>query len=237
MKALSSGAIEYPKELRPGQGANLAKEPAQASRKPPAERKREMDEAVAYALGNPIRNEALAILAEGKRSTNELAKIMEVDVKLLGNHIRRLYEAGCIEIAGTAKRHNVTETFYRAVILPYITDEAYRAMSIEERRDVNGVTVQSILTETLASYRVGKMESDEDLWLLWDAVPLDLQGRKELADHLAESYETVKDIQGKAATRMCESGETGTTTIVTATAFDRCRPSPPECGYTPSSDE
>lgn len=215
----------------------MAEGKAGASRKPLGERKREMDEAVAYALGNAIRNEALSILAEGKRSTNELAKIMGVDVKLLGNHIRRLYEAGCIEIAGSAQRRNVTETFYRTVILPYITDDAYRAMSMEERRDVNGVTVQSILTETLASYRVGKMESDEDLWLLWDSVPLDLQGRKELADHLANSYETVKNIQAKAATRMCESGETGKTTIVTATAFDRCRPSPPELGYTPSSDE
>ncbi len=69
----------------------MAKEAAEARRKPPAERKREMDEAVAFALGNPIRNEALAILAEGKRSTNELAQIMGVGVKLLGNHIRRLF--------------------------------------------------------------------------------------------------------------------------------------------------
>jgi hypothetical protein len=90
-----------------------------------------MDEAVAYALGNAIRNEALAILAEGKRSTSELAKIMNVDVKRLGNHIRRLYEA------------------------------------------------------------------NEDLWLLWDAIPLDAQGRKELAEHFARFLRDRKGHSGK----------------------------------------
>lgn len=211
-------------------------EEAAVGRKPRNERKRTMDEAVRVALGNWIRNEALSILAEGKRSTSELAKMMGLDVKVLGNHIRELYDCGCIEDAGTATKGNVTERFYRAVILPYITDDAYRAMSQEERRDVNGVTVQSILSETLSSYRAGKMEADENLWLLWDALNLDAQGRREIAEEYAESYERMKDIGGRAAARLCESGETGTTTIITATAFQRSRPRRPERSYTPSTE-
>ena len=195
-----------------------------------------MGEAVAYAVGNWIRNEALSILAEGKRSTSELAKMLGLDTKLVGNHIRELYDSGCIEIAGTAKRGNVTETFYRTVILPYITDEAYRAMSIEERRDVNGVTVQSILTETLAAFGAGKMEADEALWLLWDAFNLDAQGREEVAQALAESYERVVDIAAEAVNRMAKSGETGTTTILSLTSFQRSRPGRPERGYAPPTE-
>ncbi|HWM55521.1 MAG TPA: ArsR family transcriptional regulator [Solirubrobacterales bacterium] len=209
-----------------------------ATRKPPAERKRKkMDEAVAWALGHPVRNEVLSILAEGKRSSSELAKIMDEDVKLVGHHVRELFESGCIEDAGTVARGNVTERFYRTVILPYITDEAYQAMTMEERHDIIGVTIQSILTETLASYRAGKMESDEDLWLLWDALNLDAEGRREVADELAASYERLADIKGRAATRMCESGEAGTTTIVTATAFSRCRQGRPERNYAPSIED
>lgn len=196
-----------------------------------------MDEAVAYALGNRIRNEALSILAEGKRSISELAKIMERDMRLVGHHVRELYDSGCIEMAGTVKKRNVTERFYRAVILPYITDEAYRAMSNEERRDVNGVTVQSILTETLASYREGKMESDQDLWLLWDAANLDVQAKKELAEHFATSYEEVVNIKARAATRLSESGEIGTTTIFTITSFERSRPERPERVYAPYTED
>ena len=208
-----------------------------AARKPPAERKRQMDDAVAWALGHPIRNEVLSILAEGKRSTSELAKIMDADVKLVGHHVRELFASGCIEDAGTVARGNVTERFYRTVILPYMTDEAYQAMTTEERHDVVGVTVQSILTETLASYRAGKMESDEDLWLLWDALNLDAKGRREVADELAASYERLLDIKCRAATRISESGETGTTTIVTTTAFSRCRSGRPERNFAPSTED
>lgn len=204
-----------------------------AARKPRHARKREMDEAVAFAVGNKIRNQALAILAEGMRSSSELAKMMGLGVKLVSNHIRELYDSGCIEIAATAEKGNVTEVYYRTVILPYITDDAYRRMTMLERHDVNGVTTQNILNETLSAYRAKKMDDDEDLWLLWDALMLDRQARREVAQEQAESYERLKDIAGGAATRLAESGEVGQTIIITATAFNRCRPQPPEHGYTP----
>lgn len=209
---------------------------AAAPRMPRDARTREMDEAVAYALGNKIRNQALVILAEGPRSSKELAKMMGLGTRLVSNHISRLYKAGCIEIAFTAERGNVTEVFYRTVILPYITDEAYRKMTMTERHDVNGVTTQNILTEMLAAYRAGKLDNDEDLWLLWDALMCDEQARKEIAQEQAESYERQKAIAGRAATRLCESGEVGQTTIITMMAFDRCRRELPEQCYAPSTE-
>jgi len=209
---------------------------AEAPRMPRDTRTREMDEAVAYAVGNKIRNQALVILAEGPRSSSELAKMMGLGVKRVSNHIRELYKAGCIEIAYTAEKGNVTEVYYRTVILPYITDEAYRKMTMVERRDVNGVTIQNILTESLAAYRARKMDDDEDLWLLWDALMCDEQARKEIAQEQAESYERQKDIAGRAATRLCESGEVGQTTIIVSMAFDRCRSELPERRYVPPTE-
>lgn len=210
-------------------------EEAAAPRKAPGDRKREIGDAVAYALGNAIRNAALAILAEGKRSKSELAKITGIDLRTISHHVDELYECGCIEDAGTfkAKKGNTNERFYRAIVLPYITDEAYRNMSLEERRDVNGVTVQSITTETLSSFRSGKMESDEHLWLLWDALNLDVRGKEEVAEELAESYDRIQAIHGRAANRLAESGETGTMNIVTLTSFERGRNKRPAQSYTP----
>lgn len=207
------------------------------ARKPPYERRRAIDDAVMWALGHRIRNEALSILAEGKHSASEIARIMGLDVKLVGNHIRELYDSGCIEFAGTVKKGNVTERFYRAVVLPYITEEGYRNLSNEARRDINGVTVQSILTETLASFRAGRMEPDENLFLLWDALNLDEEGKRELMDHLAAAYEGVMEIKARNATRLAEAGETGATTIVTLTGFERSRPGRPDRSYTPYSEK
>ncbi len=213
-------------------------EPTSAAepRMPRDARTREMDEAVAYALGNKIRNQALVILAEGPRSSKELAKMMGLGVRRVSNHISRLYKAGCIEIAHTAERGNVTEVYYRTVILPYITDEAYRKMTMRERHDVNGVTTQNVLTEMLAAYRAGKLDSDEELWLLWDALMCDEQARKEIAQEQAESYERQKAIAGRAATRLSKSGEVGQTTIIVSMAFDRCRAQLPERRYVPSTE-
>lgn len=197
-------------------------------RKPAAERKRPVDEAVSFAVGNGIRIDALAILAEGKHSPSEIAEILGVDTRLVGNHIRELYECGCIESAGTKNVRNATQHFYRAVDVPYISDEAYREMPVEARREVIGVIVQSIVAETIASLRAGKMETDDDVWLLWDCLNLDPRGRRELADEMAAHYEKIVAIKEENADRLAEAGEDGVTTFVSLTAFERSRSGRPE---------
>jgi len=202
-----------------------------ATRKPAAERKKEIADAVAYAFGHWIRVEALAILAEGKISVGEIAKIIGVDVKLLSGHIRGLYDCGCIEDAGVAKIRNTNEHFYRAVTLPFISDDDYRAMSRENRRDVIGLIIQAIIAETLASLRAGKLETDDNVRLIWDCLYLDTRGRQEVVDYLAEAYEGLLDIKARNANRLAESGESGTTMIVSVTGFERSRPGRPDTGY------
>lgn len=173
---------EYPAEAD-WRRENVAK--TLARRKPTKERKRPIDEAVAYAVGHRVRIEALAILAEGKHSPNEVAVILHEGL----------------------------------------------AMSTETRRDVIGVIVQAIMSELLGSFRAGKLETDDDVWLAWDAANLDLEGKREVADELAASFDRLLDIKARSANRLAESGETGTTTIVSLTGFERCREPQPTNGY------
>jgi hypothetical protein len=168
---------------------------------------------------------------------SEIAEIIGEDVKLVGNHIRDLYDSGCIEEAGTAKVRNATEHFYRAVTLPYISDEAYRAMPMEERHEAIGLIIQAILAEVMASYRARKLETDEDVWLGWDCFNLDEQGRKEKNQELDESFERLLAIKGRAANRLAESGETGTTTIVSMMGYERSRPGRPVNCYRPRQED
>jgi DNA-binding transcriptional ArsR family regulator len=212
---------------------------ATTTRKPASERKRPIDDAVAYAVGHRIRIDALAILAEGKHSPSEIADILGEDVSLIGNHVRELFECGCIESAGTANVRNATEHFYRAVTLPYISDEAYRAMPQATRREIIGLIIQAIVAEVMASFRAAKMETDEDLWMVWDSMNLDAKGRRELADELAARYERFLEIKANSAGRLAESDEVGTMTIVTLMGFERSRPGRPKSGFPafPEPDE
>ena len=201
------------------------------TRKPVTERKRPADEAVAYAVGNGTRIDALAILAEGQHSPSEIAEILGVDTSLVGNHIRELYECGCIESAGTAKVRNATQHFYKALAIPYVSDEAYRDMPLEARREVIGVLVQAVVAEALASFRSGKMEEDDDVWLLWDCVSLDARGRRELAAEFQASYDRILKIKDKSTSRLKETREKGITTLVSLLGFERSRPGRPEKRY------
>jgi hypothetical protein len=168
---------------------------------------------------------------EGEYSAGEIADMIDEDVKNVRGHIRDLYDSGCIEFAGHKMVGSSMRPVYRAIVLPVVSDEVYRAMSIDERHDASGAIVQGVLAEALSSYRNGKMDHDEDLCLIWDAPNLDAQGKKEMVAHLTASWERVQEIHAQATNRMAKSGEAGTTTVVGLLGFERGRPGRPESGY------
>ncbi len=174
----------------------------------------------------------MALLHENDLSPSDIADILDEDVKIVTHHLRELYDAGCIEFVGH-KGTNLRRAVYRAVSRVLVTDEAYRAMSIEERNDLNGVALQWIMAECLISHRSGRMNRDENLCLLSDEPNLDSEGRRELRDFLRAAWEGVPDvlqasegiqeIECRAANRMAKSGEGGTKIFVALLAFERGR--------------
>src|SRR6188472_2168756 len=176
-----------------------------ATRKPESERPREIVEAVGFAVGNRIRIDALAILNDGTASPSEIAKILSLNVRKVSNHVRELFNSGCIELVGTANVRNTTEHFYRAVTLPYVDDETYRAMPLKLRRELCSLIVQAIMAEVLASLQAKKIEQDDDVRLSWQRLCVDAEGEKEIATELKETAERLFDIQARNAARLAES--------------------------------
>jgi hypothetical protein len=202
-------------------------------RRPARERTKQPADAPTWAVANHIRLAALTLLHEKQLSPADIADILDEDIKKVTDHLRQMYDAGCVEFAGHEGERNFRRTLYRAIARPLVTDEEYRAMSIEERDDLNGVALQWIIAECLASYRSKKMNEDEDLCLLSDEPNLDLMGREELRELLVatwnglldtqEALQGVQKIAERAANRMAKSGETGSTTVVALMAFERGR--------------
>lgn len=198
------------------------------TRKPAAARKKEPADAIAYAFGHWIRLEALAILAEGKFSVAEMARIIGISAPRLSGHIHGLYDHGCIEYVGSETAGNTTEHFYRAVVLPHIDDAKFREMTPVERRDPIALIVQAIFAESLASLRVGKLDADEDARMSGRCIPVDAQGKEEVQDHALGVYDQLVEIKVENAHRLAEAKVRGTTTIVSVTAFERSRPAIPQ---------
>ncbi len=201
------------------------------TRNPVAERTKDVAEAVAYAAGNGMRVEALEIFAEGRIGVSEVAKILNVDVRNLSDHVRYLRDYGCIEDAGIEEVRNTNKHFYRAVTLPCISVEEYRALSFDERRDVMGLIIQAIVIEILASFRARKLENDEKVQLIWDCLNLDNKGKREVAACLTRADKRLLAIKAVNAKRLAKSGEGGTPMVASLLGFERSRPGRPDTGY------
>lgn len=206
-----------------------AREPGRKSRK---KRKRQSVPAMTHSINHVIRVEALAIFHEGEFSAGEVAEMIGEDVKVVTGHIHELYESGCIEFAGHKEVNGMMRPVYRSIVLPEVTPEVYRAMSMEDRHDLNGAVTQGILTEAVSAFGAGKMDEDEELYLVWDAAYLDALGEREMHDFMEANFKKgAKKIHAKSINRMAKSGEKGRTKVIGFLSFRRGRPGRPEGGY------
>jgi hypothetical protein len=208
----------------------LAQKAREKGRKPLDERTKRPEQALPFSVNHWIRIEALAIFAEGPFTAGEVADHLGQDVKLVTNHVHALYDAGCLEIADYLAHGNHRMPRYRAIALPYVSHEAYQAMSLSERHEANGVILQWFLAECFSSYRNEKMDRDEDVSLLWYDPPLDAQGRIEMREWMIHALEGAQKIAGVSMNRMAKSGEVGARMAVSFFAFERGRSGRPKNG-------
>jgi DNA-binding transcriptional ArsR family regulator len=210
----------------------------EVGRKPLKERSRRPVEALTHSVNHWIRVEALAILQEGRFSAAEVARLLDEDVKVVRGHLKDLYDSGCIELAGFKLVSGTLRPTYSCVVLPVVGVEAYRAMSLADRHDLNAAVVQGLHVESVCSLRNRKMDADENLCFVWQPLNLDARGKRELMEHLIAAWEGAKEIEGRAANRMAKSGEEGSPSIAAFLGFERGRAGRPKGGYyQPGSDK
>jgi DNA-binding transcriptional ArsR family regulator len=203
-------------------------------RRPASERSRLPEEAPTYPLSHRIRQESLIILHEGQFSAADIAEMIGEETPHVTNHLRDLYDAGCIEFVGYQGKGNFKKAVYRAVARPFTSREEVKKMSLEQRQEAAGVHLQWTVTEAVWAYRNKKMASDENCVVMSDEPCLDAEGKIELEDFLTacwngdfeviERLKSVQDIAGRATNRMAKSGDTGVTVVASLMAFERARP-------------
>lgn len=201
----------------------------QVGRKPLKERTKRPDEALPRSVMHWIKVEALAVLNEGEFSAGEVAAMLGEDVKLVHNHLRELYAAGSIELAGHKEVNGYSRAIYRAIQLPVIEDNEAQDMTVEERHDVSGAITQGVLAETVSAYRNGKLDEDP-VCLVWDAPLLDSLGEQRMHDLFLATWAKAQEIEAESINRLVKSSETGRISVVGLLAFERGRPGRPVKG-------
>ena len=188
---------------------------------------RGVEDSVSFSLGHRIRIEIRAALHEGPATASRLAEIVGEPPSSLSYHIREMLEDGSIEIAKTVKVGNIDRHYCSVVKLPYFLDEDFAAMSQEDRQTLCAIAVQAAAAEAMASLWAGKMANDPRVMLAWNRLNLDRQGREDLSDEETRSWCRKHEIEAESANRRAETGDAGTTYVITSFSYERSRTSAP----------
>lgn len=186
-------------------------------------RKRSIEDAVAYAFAHSIRVDILCYLNEVPRSPTELSKMMDLRLSTIEHHIKELLASCSIELAEVKRVRNTNEHFYRAVEIPFYTDQEMWDMPVEVRQEIYGLILQSSTVETMAAFRAGKLCNDPRVWMSWQWFNLDAQGRADMAEEDARSWKRRQEIEAESAGRGVETGEELVSVIVSLHTHERCR--------------
>lgn len=190
------------------------------------QRGKSIEEVVAYALGHRIRVQVLAILSEGTYSPDELARIIDEPLNKVSHHIKELLDAGSIELARVEKVRNADQHYYRAVKMPYYSDEEVAAMTPQQQHVGAGLILQYMFAEAMSALWAGKMQNDPRIWLAWRWFNVDEQGRNDIADEQQRSWDRMMEIEAESTNRRATSGEDAVSIIVAGMGFERARTAP-----------
>jgi len=185
-----------------------------------------IEEVVSYAVGHRIRVQALVILSEGVFTADEVAQIIGEPTNRVAHHIKELVERGSIELARTEQVRNTIRHYYRAVEMPIYSDEEVAEMTPQQRQVIAGLCLQQMMAEAMAAFWAGNLNDDPRVFLAQRWFNVDAQGREEIADEQARSWERILQIETEAINRCAKSGEDPKSVIVAQLGYFRERTGP-----------
>lgn len=187
-----------------------------------AKRPKKIEEAIQYALGHKIRVHILIVLNDGIYTAAQLAEIIDEPLNNVSNHLGRMLEDGSVEVAKEERRGNVIQYWYKAVEIPYYSQEAAEEMTHLQRHMTAGAIYQSGSAEVMAALYDGKL-ADPRAVVYWDWYNVDSQGREEMAAENRRYLERLREIEVASTNRRAKTGEESTSMLVNLDVFERVR--------------
>src|SRR4051794_8356749 len=181
---------------------------ATAQKKPSSRPRRKLaapSERIVKAMNHPIRFAALSILAERVASPSDLAKELGETVGAVAYHVRILRDLGAIELVETAQRRGATESYYRATVRPWYSDDEYARLPARRRRELFAPTIRTIVDDAIRALANGGFD-DPRAHASRSAFDVDDEGYDALVQLLADTLEKVTEIQAASANRVAKSG-------------------------------
>jgi hypothetical protein len=172
-----------------------------------AKRRKRLETTLAAAVAHPIRSKCLVILAERTASPAEIARQLNRDVTNIGYHVNGLVDARLIEKVSERKVRGAVEHFYRATLLPIVTEEQEGELGEEDRRTYAETILSVHAAAASDSLEVGTFLRRTDHHLTRYTLNVDEEGWAELTAAYMQLYEHVYEVEENSGRRMRGSKE------------------------------
>lgn len=174
-----------------------------------------VEQRLAKAVAHPIRLKAYTLLAESPASPNEISLKIGEPLPSVAYHVRVLVRLKVIELIETAEVRGATEHFYRATVLPSLTEEEWQLLSREERESFSEVGVQLQIADMARALSEATFDRRIDRFMARMPFCVDEQGWGELFAIFDRTFTQVKEVQARVAQRQA-NGRSSETFPVTA---------------------
>ena len=182
---------------------------------------KEIDRALVKVAGHPVKVRALTVLTERSASPKEIADQLELPIGQVSYHVRVLEEMGMIELIGTRQVRGAVEHFYKAVRRPNFSDEEWAQLDLEQREEVSIWAKQQEMVDAALAFEAGTFDSRTDRHLSRVPLVVDEEGWGELTALMAESLDTIFEIQARSSERLSrEGGEGGFPAVASMSCFE-----------------
>jgi helix-turn-helix protein len=161
-------------------------------------------------MSHLVRARAFRLIRDrGPISPKEVARELEVDVKDISYHIRKLEEFNCVEEVATRKVRSVLEHFYVATEMHMVdTDEWGELAEVDPEMAEFLVDdfMQGIVDDYTESRRADIVGLDEEFFIVRVPLLLDPEGLYEAREASVQYQDKMTQIEARSAARRGEKG-------------------------------
>jgi hypothetical protein len=175
--------------------------------------RRNFQKTPAQVLSHPLRVRILETVNERDMSPvrfvreglagNRLDHLGEREaVSHIAYHFGKLEEFGCVEVVERNPRRGSIENVYRGVARAYFTDEEWKILEPERRKEITAVVLQGLMARAEGAILEDTFDARVDRWLVWVELDLDEQGWSELSGLCEEMMADVEELREATEERL-----------------------------------
>jgi DNA-binding transcriptional ArsR family regulator len=160
-----------------------------------------LDAGLLKALAHPLRARILELIVEREEASPvELARELDQPLATVSHHTRVLRDLRCIELVRTVPRRGAVEHFYRAVALPFLSENHWAQLPVVLRRGLTAQLFRRVFTEASEAGAEGGFDPPGAA-ITRVLLALDDRGWRELSEALSRVLDEAQAIQERSDAR------------------------------------